>query len=205
MGSIPAARCSDQLKAQDAFRPTSGVRRSPDSVSRPVSSSKLAFISLRTWRATGAIRCTAFSKWASLSFRLAEPPCVPSRRSSKWRIRLVMYAGIVLCDITLPPTNNQYLRDACTTYRSRRGHLLPSLVSAAALDEDHAGRRTCAALHNPLFFRGTFLFVTTTSSLAISCDSRKPNLRPPHKPRPYPIRTIPQLDAAAASRLRRFC
>ncbi len=52
------------------------------------------------------------------------------------------------------------------------------------------------------FFRGTFLFVTTTSSLAISCGSRKPNLRPPHKPRPYPIRTIPQLDAAAASRLR---
>src|SRR5216684_6568469 len=33
-------------------------------------------------------------------FELAEPPCVPSRRFSKWRIRLVMYAGIVLCDIT---------------------------------------------------------------------------------------------------------
>src|SRR5216684_646457 len=154
MGSIPAARCSDQLKAQDAFRPPSGVRRSPDSVSRPVSSSKLAFISLRTWRATGASRCTAFSKWASLSFRLAEPPCVPSRRSSKWRIRLVIYAGIVLCDITLPPTNNQYWRGACTTYRSRRGHLIPSLVSAAALDEDHGGRRTCAALRNALFLGG---------------------------------------------------
>src|SRR6266478_9875180 len=108
----------------------------------------------RTWRAIGASSCTAFSKWASLSFRLAEPPCVPSRRSSKWRIRLVMYAGIVLCDITLPPTNNQYLRGACTTYRSRRGHLLPSLVSAAALDEDHAGRRTCAALRNTLFLGG---------------------------------------------------
>src|SRR5258708_35540875 len=156
MGSIPAARCSDQLKGQDAFRPPAGVRRSPDSVSRPVSSSKLTFISLRTWRATGASRGTAFSKWVSLSFRLAEPPCVPSRRSSKCRIRLVMYADIVLWlwDITLPPTNNQYLRGAGTTYRSRRGHLLPSLVSAAALDEDHAGRRTCAALRNTLFLGG---------------------------------------------------
>src|SRR6266849_3111308 len=154
IGSIPAACCSGQLKAQDAFSPPSGLRRNPDSVSCPVSRSKFMFISFKTWRAIGASSCPAFSKWASLSSRLAEPPCVPSRRSSKCRIRLVMYAGIVLWDITLPPTNNQYLRGACTTYRSRRRHLLPSLVSAAALDEDHAGRRTCAALRNALFLGG---------------------------------------------------
>src|SRR5260370_11528285 len=70
------------------------MRRSAVSVSCPVSSSKLVFISVRTWRAIGASSCTAFSKWASLSFRLAEPPCVPSRRSSKCRMRLVIYAGI---------------------------------------------------------------------------------------------------------------
>src|SRR6266849_3487384 len=99
IGSIPAACCSGQLKAQDAFSPPSGERRNPDSVSCPVSRSKFMFISFKTWRAIGASSCTAFSKWASLSSRLAEPPCVPSRRSSKWRIRLVMYAGIVLCDI----------------------------------------------------------------------------------------------------------
>jgi len=79
-----AACCSSQLKAQDAFRPPSAVRSSPVSVSCPVSSNKLVFISVRTWRAMGASSRTAFSKWASLSFRLAEPPCVPSRRSSKW-------------------------------------------------------------------------------------------------------------------------
>jgi hypothetical protein len=71
---------------QDAFRPPSAMRRSPVSVSCPVLSSKLLFISMRTWR-------------ASLSLRVAEPPCVPSRRSSKWRIRLVIYAGIALSGI----------------------------------------------------------------------------------------------------------
>jgi hypothetical protein len=96
---IWAARCSGQLKAQYAFSPPSAVRRSPVSVSCLVSSSKLVFISVRTWRATGASSCTAFSNWASLSFRLAEPPCVPSRTSSKWRIRLVIYAGIALSGI----------------------------------------------------------------------------------------------------------
>src|SRR5260370_16788976 len=147
MGSTPDARYSDQLKAQDVFRPPSGVRRSPDSVSSPVSSIKLAFISLRTWRATGASRCTACSKWASLSFRLAEPPCVPSRRSSKWRIRLVMYAGIVLCDITLPPTNNQYLHGACTPYRSRRRHLPPPLSTPPPLYSHHPAPRPLQPLH----------------------------------------------------------
>src|SRR6266436_4625613 len=99
IGSIPAARCSGQLKTQDAFRPPSAVRRSPVSVTCPVLSSKLLFISMRTWRAMGANSCTAFSKWASLSLRVAEPPCLPSRRSSKWRIRLVTYAGIALSGI----------------------------------------------------------------------------------------------------------
>jgi len=84
IGWTQAARCSSQLKAQDAFRPPSAVGSSPVSVSCPVSSNKLVFISVRTWRAMGARSRTAFSKWASLSFRLAEPPCVPSRRSSKW-------------------------------------------------------------------------------------------------------------------------
>jgi hypothetical protein len=55
----------------------------------------------------GASSCTAFSKWASLSLRLAEPPCVPSRRSPKWRIRLVIYAGIALSCNCLPPVKNQ--------------------------------------------------------------------------------------------------
>src|SRR5690349_12200954 len=100
MGSIPAARCSGQLNVQDAFSPPSDVRRNPDSVTCPVPQSKLPFISFKTWRATGVSSSTALPKWASLSSRLAEPPCVPSRRSSKWRIRLVMYAGVVLCDIT---------------------------------------------------------------------------------------------------------
>src|SRR6266566_5529203 len=97
--STPAACCSGQLKTHDAINPPSSVRRSPVSVSCPVSSSKLVFISLRTWRAMGASSCTAFSKWASLSLRLAEPPCVPSRRSPKWRIRLVIYAGVALSAI----------------------------------------------------------------------------------------------------------
>src|ERR1700722_9767560 len=57
------------------------------------------FTSSKTWGAIGASSCTAFSKWVSLSFRLSEPPCVPSRRSSKWRIRLMMYPGIGLCGI----------------------------------------------------------------------------------------------------------
>jgi hypothetical protein len=51
-----------QLKVQDAFSPPSGVPRSPVSVSCLVSSSKLVFTSVRTWRATGASSCTAFSK-----------------------------------------------------------------------------------------------------------------------------------------------
>jgi hypothetical protein len=55
----------------------------PSQLSRRPLSSKLVFISVRTWRATGASSCTAFSRWASLSLRLAEPPCVPSRRSAK--------------------------------------------------------------------------------------------------------------------------
>jgi hypothetical protein len=57
MGSTPAARGSGQLRAQDAFSPPAAVRRSPLSVSCPVSSSKLVFISVRTWRATGASSC----------------------------------------------------------------------------------------------------------------------------------------------------
>src|SRR5439155_8795976 len=87
-----AACCSSQLKAQDAFRPPSAVGSSPVSVSCPVSSNKLVFISVRTWRAMGASSRTAFSKWASLSFRLAEPPCVPSRQNG----RLVIYVGTAL-------------------------------------------------------------------------------------------------------------
>jgi len=46
----------------------------PVSVSCPVLSSKLLFISMRTWRAWEPNSCTAFSKWASLSLRVAEPP-----------------------------------------------------------------------------------------------------------------------------------
>src|SRR5260370_15975143 len=63
---MPAGRCSGQLNAQDAFSPPSDVRRSPVSLSCPVPSSKLVFISVRTWRAMGASSCTSFSKWASL-------------------------------------------------------------------------------------------------------------------------------------------
>ncbi len=48
---------------------------------------------------------------------------------------------------------------------------------------------------------GPFMF--TAQDHTESCGNRKPNLRPtPHKPRPHPIQTIPQLDAAAASRCR---
>jgi hypothetical protein len=41
-----------------------------------------------------------------LSFRLVEPPCVPSRRSSKWRIRLVIYAGIGFLALPAPIKNS---------------------------------------------------------------------------------------------------
>src|SRR5882724_6227311 len=92
-----------------AQSPPSAVRRSPVSVSCPVLSSKFLFTSVRTCRATGDSSCTAVSKWASLSFRLADPPCVPSRRSSKWRIRLVIYAGIALSGIAYLPTNKSNL------------------------------------------------------------------------------------------------
>src|SRR6266849_6921178 len=136
IGWIPAARCSGQLKAQDAFSPPSAVRRSPVSVSCPVSSSKPELISVRTWRAMGASSCTAFSKWASLSFRLAEPPCVPSRRSSKWRIRLVMYAGIVLCDIAhLLLTINYVMR------RQRAGCEVLLLPGASPRQVNHSDTR----------------------------------------------------------------
>src|SRR6266436_4323673 len=105
IGSIPVSRCSGQLKTQDAFSPPSAVRHSP--------------VSVRTWRATGDSSCTAFSKRASLSFRLADPPCVPSRRSSKWRIRLVIYAGIALSGIAYLPTNKSNL-----TTRRQQAHPL---------------------------------------------------------------------------------
>src|SRR6266849_10940656 len=111
IGSIPAACCSGQLKAQDAFSPPSGVCRNPDSVSCPVSRSKFMFISFKTWRAIGASSCTAFSKWTSLSSRLTEPPCVPSRRSSKWRMRPVRYAGVVVCCTALLQTQHNIPHD----------------------------------------------------------------------------------------------
>ena len=60
IGSISAARRSEQLKAQDAPSPPSPMRCNPVSVSCPVSSSKVVFTSVRTWRAIGASSCTAF-------------------------------------------------------------------------------------------------------------------------------------------------
>src|SRR5207237_3721536 len=125
IGSIPAACCSGQLKTQDPINPPSAVRRSPVSVSCPVSSSKLLFISVRTWRATGASSCTAFSKWASLSLRLAEPPCVPSRRSSKWRIKLVIYVGTALSAIAYLLLRIAMLLERL---RIRVNRLLPLLI-----------------------------------------------------------------------------
>src|SRR5882724_219338 len=134
IGSIPAACCSGQLRAQDAFSPPSAVRRNPDSVSCPVLRSKFMFISFKTWRAKGASSCTAFSKWASLSSRLAEPPCVPSRRSSKWRIRLVMYAGTVLCDIA-----HLLLTIICVMRRQRAGCEVLLLPEASPRPVNHSG------------------------------------------------------------------
>src|SRR5882724_7336341 len=132
MGCTPAARCSGQLKDHPALSPPSAVRRSPVSVSCPVSSSKLLFISARTWSAMGASSCTAFSKWASLSFRLVEPPCVPSRRSSKWRIRLVIYAGIALSDIAyllLRISVRHELFRTCSTCEKNDTSAVPRVLS----------------------------------------------------------------------------
>src|SRR6266481_8411052 len=158
IGSIPAARCSGQLKTQDAFRPPSAVRRSPVSVSCPVLSSKLLFISMRTWRAMGANSCTAFSKWASLSLRLAEPPCVPSRRSAKWRVRLVIYAGTALSAIAYlllrivmllvrllsgPVDYHIFIRES----PSRHRHLLAVLSRSSPKRPDQLGRSPSLRLH----------------------------------------------------------
>ena len=55
----------------------------------------------------GASSSTAFSKWASLSFRLLEPPCVPSRRSAKWLIKVVIYAGVALFGTFYLPLKNR--------------------------------------------------------------------------------------------------
>src|SRR4051794_314300 len=104
---MPAACCSGQLKAQDASNPPSAVRRSPVSASHPLSSNKSVLTSASTWRAMGASSSTAFSKWASLSFRLLEPPCVPSRRSAKWQIRVAIYAGVALFGTFYLPLRNR--------------------------------------------------------------------------------------------------
>src|SRR6266849_8426951 len=136
IGSIPAACCSGQLKAQDAFSPPSGVRRNPDSMSCPVSCNKFMFISFKTWRAIGASSCTVFLKWASLSFRLVEPPCVPSRRSSKWQIKLVMYAGIVLCD-----TTHLLLTISYVMRRRRAGCEVLLLPGTSPRQVNHSGSR----------------------------------------------------------------
>src|SRR5690348_3234491 len=91
IGLIPAARCSGHDRAHVASTPPPRGR-APVAVTSPVPSSKSVLISLRTCRACESSSVMAAEKKRSLSWRRAAPPCVPSRRSAKWRRSSAVYS-----------------------------------------------------------------------------------------------------------------
>src|SRR5260370_19490521 len=91
IGWIVAACCSGRERAQIASRPLPRDR-TPVAVTSPVPSSKSALISSSGWRAYGSSRATAVIKKRSFSRREMAPPCVPSRRSAKWRRSSAVYS-----------------------------------------------------------------------------------------------------------------
>src|SRR5260370_11374832 len=83
-GLILAVCCSGHDRAQTASTPPRR-RCTPVAVTSPVPSSKSVLISSSACRACGSSRATAAVNRRSLSGRETAPPCVPSRRSAKWR------------------------------------------------------------------------------------------------------------------------
>src|SRR4029077_6520990 len=83
--------CSGHDRAQIASTPPPR-RRTPVAVTAPVPSNKSVLISLRTCQACESSSVMAAENKRSLSWRRRAPPCVPSRRSAKWRRSSAVYS-----------------------------------------------------------------------------------------------------------------